>query len=71
MRSFCLTTGRCYENGTGVEKNAAKAVELFKQAAEKEVTDAYTALARCYEQGVGVEKNAVEAKKWRDKLLED
>ena len=66
-----MTLGRCHENGTGVEKNGAKAVELYKQAAEKEVTDAYAALARCYEQGVGVAKNAEEAKKWRDKLLED
>ena len=45
-------------------------MELYRKAAEEQVTDGYAALSRCYEQGIGVEKNADEAKKWRGKLDE-
>ena len=71
-----LRLADCYENGIGVEKNAAEAVRLVQQAANKglyhpakdEVStkvEAMRRLANYYANGVGVEKSIIEATKWR------
>lgn len=67
--------GDAYLNGTGVEKNAEKANECYKQFFEK--TKAYAEggegevykyrLGFCYMDGIGVEKNAAMAMQcWKD-----
>ena len=44
----------CYENGYGVEKDEARAVELYTKAREAGYPPASCALGLCYESGTGV-----------------
>jgi TPR repeat protein len=53
-----------YLNGQGVEKDAAKAVELYTVAANLGNAISQRKLGECYEKGEGVEENAAEAVKW-------
>ena len=55
---------RCYQNGTGVEKNEENAVVWYKKAAEQGDAEAQCALGECYYQARGVEKDDKEARKW-------
>ena len=55
---------RCYQNGTGVEKNEENAVVWYKKAAEQCDAEAQCALGECYYQARGVEKDDKEARKW-------
>lgn len=52
--------GRCYENGLGVEQDAAVAAQWFQLAAEQNYAEAQVLLAYCYEIGSGVPKNPME-----------
>lgn len=52
--------GRCYENGLGVDQDAAVAAQWFQLAAEQNYAEAQVLLAYCYEIGAGVPKNPME-----------
>ncbi len=51
--------------GLGYEKDAKKAVEYLKRAADMDEADALRTLASCYENGNGVKKSRVEASRLR------
>ncbi len=53
--------GRCYEIGTGVEKNTVKAVDLYEKGVELGQIEAQFYLASCYERGIGVTQNYEKA----------
>ena len=59
-----LEVTRCYQNGTGVEKNEENAVVWYKKAAEQCDAEAQCALGECYYQARGVEKDDKEARRW-------
>lgn len=54
--------GRCYETGTGVERDYAQALALYTPAAAAGNADAKRGLARLYEQGLGVARDAAKAR---------
>lgn len=49
--------GLCYEHGIGLERNMARAVELYALAAEQEDAQAQCALGNLYFTGNGVEQD--------------
>jgi len=51
--------GILYENGFGVPKNLAMAVQWYSKAAAQDVAEAHHALGSCYEFGKGVAINKV------------
>jgi TPR repeat protein len=53
--------GEAYESGKGLPKDAVKAADLFRQAAEKGLARAQFRLGRMYARGIGVPKDAVRA----------
>ena len=53
--------GEIYESGKGLPKDAVKAADLFRQAAEKGVARAQFRLGRMYVRGKGVPKDAARA----------
>lgn len=57
-------TAWCYFTGTGVQKNIAKAIPLYKQAASAGDVKAASCLGFCFETGNGVKPDATEATKW-------
>ena len=59
-----LELGKCYFNGTGVEKDLSEALKWYKKAAEMGDDDAQNLLGECYLLGNGVEKDEKEAIKW-------
>ncbi len=50
-----------YRRGEGVEKDPAKAVQLYRMAAEQGNAEAQTKLADSYRTGEGVEKDLAKA----------
>jgi TPR repeat protein len=56
--------GNRYRKGDGVSKNYAKALRIYRKAAEKNFPGALNNIAVMYEEGLGVEKDGVEAAKW-------
>jgi len=52
-----VTLGEMYRDGTQVEKNEARAFELFMKAADKENVAGQLAVAKSYYKGRGVEKD--------------
>jgi tetratricopeptide (TPR) repeat protein len=56
--------GFCYANGQGVKKDAAKAVKMYRKAADQGLAQAQWRLGLCYYTGEGVARNAVEAYAW-------
>ena len=59
--------GFCFDKGTGVEQNLAKAVEWYTKAAEKGHSAAMKFLGYCSEKGRGVEQNLAKALEWYTK----
>ena len=59
-----LNLGVCYENGTGVEKDAKEALKWYYIAAEQWNAEAWYNLGRCYSNGIGVKRDRKNAKKW-------
>lgn len=55
--------GRCYETGTGVQRDYAQALALYTPAAAAGNADAKRGLARLYEQGNGVARDPAAARK--------
>jgi TPR repeat protein len=62
--------GWAYENGTGVAKDEAKAVELYKKAAELGNDIAMVNLGWAYARGNGITKDVVTAFEWYKKAVE-
>jgi TPR repeat protein len=59
-----VNLGTCYEDGTGVAKDAAEAVRLYRLAADQGHAGAQYNLGACYEKGLGVVKDTAEAVRW-------
>jgi TPR repeat protein len=59
-----------YANGEGVPKDAAKAVEWYRKAAEQGNAHAQFNLARMYDVGEGVPKDTAKAVEWHRKAAE-
>jgi hypothetical protein len=54
--------GRHFHDGSGVPRDPAKALELYRKAAEKNAWQAFDALARAYRTGdLGLDKDLAEA----------
>jgi len=53
-----------YDNGYGVEKDAAEAVKWYRKAADQGDALAQYSLGGCYREGYGVGKDEAEATKW-------
>ena len=53
--------GECYENGFGVPRDLARAVEYYTMAHEGGRSDGSFALAACYEKGTGVKADLEKA----------
>jgi alpha/beta superfamily hydrolase len=62
--------GVCYENGDGVENDAAAAVRWYRMAAVAGNAQAQYNLGVCFDNGRGVEKDAVAAVHWYRKAAE-
>ena len=56
--------GRCYQDGTGTDKNLAEAAALYQLAASGGFAEAQYQLAILYELGRGVEHDLVQAVHW-------
>jgi TPR repeat protein/serine/threonine protein kinase len=56
-----VNLGVCYYNGSGVDKDMAKAVELYQKAADLGHANAMRKLGYCYYNGSGVEKDVEKA----------
>lgn len=68
----CIFLGLLYEYGDGVEKDYAKAMELYRMAYEHEIVgDAAYRMGVLYFQGKGVEKNYVRAYELFSEALEN
>jgi TPR repeat protein len=65
-----LQIGYQYENGEGVQENAAQAVKWYAKAASQGQPIAQKNLGQMYENGEGVAENWVEAAKWYRKSAE-
>ena len=59
--------GWMYANGTGVPRDASKAVELYQKAAAQGNAGAQANLGWMYESGTGVPKDATKAVEWYQK----
>lgn len=56
--------GWAYFTGTGVKRDRAKAVALYRVSARRGSPEAMWNLALCYEEGTGVPRNMTRAKSW-------
>lgn len=59
-----------YIKGYGVQKDANKAFQLWKDLAAKGNISALTQIGRCYEEGIGIEKNEKKAFEFYTKAAE-
>ncbi|KAI9197224.1 uncharacterized protein BJ171DRAFT_571005 [Polychytrium aggregatum] len=57
----------CYHDGTGVDQDHTKAVELYRNLAERGLSQAQIALGCCFEGGEGVDQDFDTAIKWYSK----
>ncbi len=62
--------GRCYFNGSGVEKNLNQTIKWWTKAAENGYIDAQNDLGNCYANGIGVEKDILKAEYWWKKAAD-
>jgi tellurite resistance protein len=62
--------GSCYQNGNGVPKDQAEAVQWYLKAAEQGYAIAQSNLGWCYDTGSGVDADETEAVKWHRKAAE-
>jgi TPR repeat protein len=56
------TLGLCYQNGVGVKRDNAQAIEWYRKAAAKGHAGARNNLGMIYDQGVGVPRDPVKAR---------
>lgn len=62
--------GALYANGTGVQRDFLKAVEIFRKAADMGAVPAYSNLGHMYANGNGVPRDTIEAFRWYLKSAE-
>ena len=62
--------GLCYERGSGVEVDEARAAALYRKAAELGDAEAQCNLGVCLRNAIGVEYDDEEAVKWFTKAVE-
>ncbi|MBR5039852.1 MAG: sel1 repeat family protein [Clostridiales bacterium] len=60
----CFNLGRCYETGSGVEKDLEQAYEWYRKAAAGGDVNAWLALAKMFDTGTYVERDPKEAAMW-------
>ncbi len=60
----CFNLGRCYETGSGVEKDLEQAYEWYRKAAAGGDVNAWLALAKMFDTGAYVDKDPKEAAMW-------
>ncbi|KAI9208768.1 uncharacterized protein BJ171DRAFT_565222 [Polychytrium aggregatum] len=60
----------CYHDGTGVDQDRTKAVELYRDLAESGLPQAQVGLGRCYEGGEGVDRDFNTAIEWYTKAAD-
>lgn len=65
-----LRTAQAYEQGYGVPADAARAIEYYRQLAERSQPAGFLALARLYEDGDLVPPDLNESARWYSRLLE-
>lgn len=63
----CFSLGRCYENGTGVEKDLEKAYEWYRKAATGGDVNAWLALGKMFDTGTYVDRDPKEAAMWLER----
>ncbi|KAI9205844.1 uncharacterized protein BJ171DRAFT_422644 [Polychytrium aggregatum] len=61
---------RCYHDGTGVDRNHTKAVELYRTLADRGIPQTQISLGRCYENGEGVDQDYDAAIEWYSKAAD-
>ena len=62
--------GKAYYTGQGMPQDYAKALDLYRKAADQGYAKAENNLASMYRQGLGVKRDMVEAAKWYRKAAE-
>ncbi|KAI9209185.1 uncharacterized protein BJ171DRAFT_403098, partial [Polychytrium aggregatum] len=65
MAQFHLA--ECYLHGHGISQDHTKAVELYRDLAERGLAQAQVGLGRCFENGEGVDQDYETAIKWYTK----
>lgn len=60
----CFNLGRCYETGSGVEKDLEQAYEWYRKAATGGDVNAWLALAKMFDTGTYVDRDPKEAAMW-------
>ncbi|MCR5058563.1 MAG: sel1 repeat family protein [Clostridiales bacterium] len=60
----CFNLGRCYETGSGVEKDLEQAYEWYRKAAAGGDVNAWLALAKMFDTGTYVGRDPKEAAMW-------
>ena len=63
----CYNLGRCYENGTGVEKDLSQAYHWYREAASGGDVNAWVALAKMFDTGLYVDRDPKEAAMWLER----
>ena len=63
--------GLCYDNGTGVNKDAREAVKWYRKAANQGYAWGQYNLGGCYLYGTGVTKNKLAGKAWLEKAYKN
>lgn len=63
----CFNLGRCYETGSGVEKDLEQAYEWYRKAATGGDVNAWLALAKMFDTGTYVDKDPKEAAMWLER----
>jgi hypothetical protein len=61
---YCIRMQAEQHKGIGADKDVQKAVQLYKEAAERNDPEGQWGLGLCYEEGDGVDKNLDEAFRW-------
>lgn len=63
-RDAQFNVGLAYENGFGVDADAAQAARWYRRAAEQDDRTAQAYLAEMYAKGLGVPRDDIEALRW-------
>ncbi len=67
---YALQLGRIYADKENPDYDMEKAVQYYKESAQKGCTDGMVKLAQCYRYGMGIDKDKNLARGWLDKAVE-